>query len=332
MLPNQDCIKAYNKIQNANNIIILPHKSPDIDSLATSLALWDVLKNKLQKKAKIITSSPLQELNKNLHRIDFLKGFNNISNVLPSKYDLVIYIDCANKSRVALEVCKSVFSISIDHHRLSNTNSNFADINLVDENADSSGSVLYEFLQVNNINISTNSAYAIYCAIVSDSRNFTSSKTNKNTFDIISNLIDNGVNIKKANDCLIKQDSLSKFKIMPKILNTLHLASSGTLAFVKLKPKWLKAMQAKSIDCVSVCDDILNISVVKIAFLLQRLNNTDDIKVSIRSYDDGSAFKIAHNFGGGGHNDRASFIAHNTTFKKTKKQIINFIKDSKEYK
>jgi len=317
--------KALKQINNAKSIIILPHISPDIDSLATSLALWDILKNKLQKKTKIITSSPLQELNKNLHCIDFLKGFNNISNVLPNKYDLVIYVDCADKSRVSFDICKNVFSINIDHHSLLNTNSSFADINLIDENAESSGSVLYNFFALNNINISTNSAYAIYCAIVSDSRNFTSSKTNKNTFDIISKLIDVGVDIKKANDKLLKRQSLSKFRILPKILNTLTLDSGGNLAFVKIKPKWIEQLQAKSIDCVSVCDDILNISVVKIAFLLQKLNNADGIKVSVRSYDDCSALKIARYFNGGGHNDRASFILYNTTFKKAKKQIIKYL-------
>jgi phosphoesterase RecJ-like protein len=331
---NTNCIKALEQIKSANNIIILPHKNPDIDTIATSLALFDIIKNKLQKKAKIITCSNLIKFQNNLACLDFLQGFRSITNVLPavSKYDLCIYIDCANKKRVSFDIDNNVFSINIDHHNTKNKGSNFADINLVDEHCESSSGVLYKFTQANKISLSLNSAYGIYCGIASDSDYFTSQKTNLNTFDIITKLLKLGIDIKLANNNLLKRQNLSKFRILPKILQSLTLSNSGNFAFLQVKQKHINKFKAKLNDCNEVANSILGISIVKVVFFLQELKTIKTIKVSIRSYDNFSALDIATIFKGGGHNDKASFTLKNIALKKAKKEILKKLKIYKQGK
>ena len=68
---------------------------------------------------------------------------------------------------------------------------------------------------------------------------------------------------------LLRRDSLAKYRIIPKVLESLELYKEGKVASIIALPEWFKSTGAHSRDCEDALDMIMSMSVVKIAFLLE---------------------------------------------------------------
>ena len=153
---------VWEKIINANNILLVSHVNPDGDALGSELSLYSILKNMGKKVTVFNVTKPLPEY------LDFLPNFNKVTNVLPNKVDLTISFDCGSFDRLGIEK-KPSFLINIDHH-ISNTN--YGDINLIMPTYASTSQVVYELLKANNVKIDKESAICIYTALVTDTGSF----------------------------------------------------------------------------------------------------------------------------------------------------------------
>jgi len=215
--------EIFDKIKNAHYVLVLTHINPDADTISSALALSNYMfANKI--KHKVYNSSKV------IPRVlDFLPRFNKITNILPKFYDLVIYVDCGDEKRVNEILIDGVETISIDHHQ---SNTMFADINIVDETKASTAELLYELFEINNINITKEIATALYVGIYDDTNAFTTPRTDARTFEIINILIKNGANSANIAQNLLQRDSLARYRIMPKILETLELHNDGMVASV----------------------------------------------------------------------------------------------------
>ena len=79
------------KIQSANNILIVCHNNPDGDALGSSLAL----KHSLEKIGKKVTIAASGKSDQNT---SFLPGFNELQNKINSTKEFVITLDTSNTS------------------------------------------------------------------------------------------------------------------------------------------------------------------------------------------------------------------------------------------
>ena len=313
-----DYKKALGLIQDAHYILIVTHINPDADTISCALSLSNYFyENKIKHKV----FNKQKRLPQNLN---FLDRFDKITDQIPKFYDLIIYVDCANKSRVAVEFNTKIKIINIDHHK---SNENFGIINIVKDDYSSSAEVVYEFFKINNLNISRQMAQCLYTGIYDDSLRFSTPRCDANTFKIVNDLVALGVSPSEVANKLTRRESLAKYRLLPKILDSLELYIEGCVATIYVKDEWLKQTGASYEECEDVVNMVLNISVVDIAIFFRVSNGKT--RVSLRSKNNVDVSYIANNFNGGGHKMAAGCTCETTDVLESKKMMLEFI--VKEY-
>ena len=308
--------KANELINSAHYILIVTHINPDADTISCALSLSNYMfDNKI--KHKVFNSS------KELPRVlDFLPRFDKITSQLPTFYDLVIYVDCADERRVNEELLDGVKVINIDHHQ---SNTLFADINIIDENKASTAEVLFEFFKYNNMKITKNIAQCLYVGIYDDSIAFTTPRTDASTFKAINELVQIGIDPSAIADNLLRRESLSKLRIMPKILDTLELHLEGTVATLYLDTDWLKQTGAKPNECDDIVNMTLNLAIVNIVAYFRVIHGK--VRVSLRSKGEINVSLIAKNFDGGGHKNAAGLTVNTQDIQEARLIVLKTIKN-----
>jgi phosphoesterase RecJ-like protein len=303
--------KVFEKINNARYCLIITHINPDADTISCALALSNYMyENKIKHKV-------FNESNVLPRSLDFLPKFDKITNQLPKFYDLAIFVDCAVKTRVGFELEDGIEVINIDHHQ---SNDFFGNINIVDDSKSSTAEVLYKIFEANNISISKNIAECLYVGIYDDSIAFTTPRVNNQTFNIINKLVQTGINPSKIADNLLRRDSLARYRIMPKILDTLSLSKEGKVATVYLEDIWLKETGALVSECDDVVNMILNIAIVEVVAYLRIVNGK--VRVSLRSKGSIDVSNIASKFNGGGHKNAAGLSIDTLDIDEAKKTLL----------
>lgn len=316
-------ISQYNQtlqaINEARYILIVTHLNPDADTIASSLALSNYLTEN-KKKHKVFNKD--RYLPRNL---DFLPLFNKITHLLPKFFDLIIYIDCGDKERVGIDFDDKVTSINIDHHQ---SNKGYGTYNFIDISKSSTAEVLFDFFEKNNIILSKNSAECFYTAIYDDSLKFSAPRVDRSTFEKVSKLLETKIDPSYIAEQLNRRDSLAKYRVLPRILDSLELHFEGRIATIYLKEEWLKQSGATIKECDDAIDLVLNIKIVDIVIFARVINSKT--RLSLRSKNNIHVNRIAEQFNGGGHSMAAGCSHESTNIDLVLKEILEFCK--KEYK
>ena len=306
----------FKEIQNSHYILLVTHKNPDPDTISSALSLSNFL---FESKVKHKVFNISNELPR---KLDFLCRYDKISSSLPKYYDLIIYLDCANEHRVGISFDTTKRSICIDHHQ---SNNNFADINIVDASKGSTAELLYNFYEQNGLKISKNNGECLYTGIYDDSLAFSTSRTNKKTFQVVSSLLDSKIDVSNIAQKLQKRDSLAKFRMIPKIMQSLELYSEGKVATVYVEEKWIKETGVALYECDDVVDMVLSIGIVEIVAYFRIIDNR--VRVSLRSKNDIDVSSISAKFNGGGHKNSAGFVVNTTDLRKSREIVVLSILD-----
>ena len=281
--------KAWDKIINAENILLVAHINPDGDALGSELSLYPILK-KLNKKVTVFNATkPLPQY------LDFLPNFNKITDKLPKNIDLTIAFDCGSFDRLGIEE-KGEFLINIDHH-ISNTN--YGDINIVKPDYASTSQVVYEMLKTNNVEIPKESAICLYSALITDTGSFQYESVNEKVFLTAAELVKAGAEPANVAKMLFQRDKLSRLRLLAKAYDTIELCCDGKVAFVEVTKEMLEMSGAVKEDSDSIVNSIRAIVTVEVACMLRE--EDEGIKISLRSKNYADVSKIAIKYGGGGH-------------------------------
>ena len=282
--------KALELIEKSRYILIITHVNPDPDSIGSALALSNLFsENKIKHKVFNVSA----DLPTNL---DFIHRLEKITNQLPAFFDLAISVDCGTYKRLGFELDSSIPLINFDHHK---SNEKFGTVNIVDPMKSSTAELVFEFFKHNGLYITKNSATALYVGIYDDTLAFSLSRCDEITFEKINFLVECGASPSDIANKLLRRDSLAKYRIIPKVLDSLELYKEGEVASIIAKEEWFKQTGAHSRDCEDALDMIMSIAVVKIAFFVRVANGVS--RVSIRSKGKIDVSAIAQRFGGGGH-------------------------------
>jgi len=307
----------FNKVTESNYILLLTHKNPDPDTIGSALAFGSYLQS-IQKKYKVFNI----DKNSVPKKLEFLKGSNKITEQLPKSYDLVIYFDCSEDSMVGTSINKDIFSIIFDHHK---TGKNDLNIVLNDSSCASTGEVVFDFFEKNNITISKDMATALYVSIFSDTVGFTTPRVNATTFEKLSKLTQTGIDPSFIANRLQQQDSLAKYRALPKILNSLELYREGKVATIYCKEKWIIQSGAELSELDFISNMILNIAIVETVAYFRKVDNY--IRVSLRGKGNIDLTKIALKFDGGGHKNAAGFNLDIKSIDEAKRCFLDSIKN-----
>ena len=282
--------KALELIEKSRYILIITHVNPDPDSIGSALALSNLFaENKIKHKVFNISS----DLPKNL---DFLNRFDKITNILPPFYDLAICVDCGTYKRLGFDLPKDVPLINFDHHA---SNNNFGTRSIVDPYKSRTAELVFEFFKLNGLNISKYSSQSLYCGIYDDTLAFSLGRCDEETFKKVNFLVECGASPSFIANKLLRRDSLAKYRIIPKVLDSLELHKDGEIATIYALEEWFKTTGAHARDCEDALDMIMSMQVVQVAFFIRFTNGA--CRVSLRSKNELDVSKIASIFDGGGH-------------------------------
>jgi phosphoesterase RecJ-like protein len=308
--------KIWERIEKADNILLIAHINPDGDALGSELSLYPILK-KMGKKVTVFNATkPLPEY------LNFLPNFEKITNLLPKKIDLTVTFDCGSFDRLGIEE-KPSFLINIDHH-ISNTN--YGDINLIEPKHASTSQIIYDILKVNNIEIPTDSAVCIYTALVTDTGSFQYETVNDKVFECAAELVRCGAKPDYAAKMLFQRDRLSRLRLLAKAYETIEMCCDGKVAFVEVTREMMEITGAIKEDTDTIVNSVRAIAPVEVACMLRE--DDEGIKISLRSKNYADVSKIAQKHGGGGHIRAAgATIKGEFDFEKIKNMLRDDLKE-----
>ena len=308
--------KLLELIENAKNIAITGHVSPDGDCTGSTLALYNYITENFEgKQVRVCLEKPSI-------KFSYMNGFDLISEDPFSEADLLVTLDASDKERlgsrgVMLDTAKE--SICIDHHV---TNTNFAKFNIVEDFRSSTCELLYTLLDYDKISVNT--AVCLYTGIVHDSGVFKYQSTTRQTMEIAGALIDKGFDFTKIIDDTYFKKNFNATRLLGLVLTNAKLIFDGKCCYGLLDyDTWTGYIDDKK-KMDGIIDNLRNIDGVEIALFMYETAK-DEHKVSLRSINaDVSA--IATALGGGGHMRAAGATVHGKADELLENTILPMIK------
>lgn len=297
--------KAYKKIKQANNILIVTHERPDGDGLASGCALA-LLANKLSKKYSMYCHDKTPAL------LNFIPNIDKITNKKTFdwyNFDLIIIIDCGAISRTRLEEeirskNSNQYIIEFDHHPAVD---DYADLEIRLPDMSSTAEILFHFFKNNNLAFDKQIATCILTGILTDTINFLNPSTTADTIAISSEMLSSGAQMPRINRFTWKNKNIHSMKALGNILDKLKINNQYAFAFCCLTYDEMASLNEEEETFDSVMNFLTNIDNVK-AIMLLREEEPGKIKGSLRTnYPNIDISRLAKHLNGGGHAKASGF-------------------------
>lgn len=325
--------QIVNAIIAADNIVITAHKSPDGDSIGSSLGLYRFIQ-KLGKQVSICHPDKAPSFFNWLNDVNDIIVFEEHPDQVSQKIkesDLLICLDYNDFSRVGEEM-KGVLEtfegkiILIDHHLYPTP---IADILLSETEVCSTCQLVYEVIKNSdkaNL-LDAHIATPLYLGILTDTGSFRFPSVEPRTHRIIAEMLELGVTHNKIHENTFDNNTLDRLKLRGYATSEkLELVHHNKIAIIVLTSKELNRFNYQKGDTEGLVNVALSIEGVKAAVLLTEQEK--QVRMSFRGKDDYEVNKIAaDHFSGGGHKYAAggvSSLSLEETLNKLKEAIPNY--------
>ena len=280
------------KIEKANSIILLTHEMPDGDAVGSTIAMYIALKRKKKNVDMIIENCP--------RTYDFLPFRNEIKEKgTQDKYDLTIALDCSDIKRLNgfsnyFETAKD--RIVIDHH---GSNTMFGDINFVNPVSPACCQILVLVLEYLGVEIDKEIGTCILAGIITDTGGFKYEAVTAETFELVAQLINKGINVSNVYKKVLQMISRSSFELRKIAMNRLEFLEEGKISFTYITKKDEEDWNAVTGEHEGIVEMARDIEGVEVAVFLRETEN--GYKASLRSNNYVNVSDICLMLGGGGH-------------------------------
>ena len=311
-MKNENIVVLKELLFRKKNIVIIPHTNPDGDAIGSALALMHLL-NSIDHNSTVI--SP----NKAPYFLKWSPGFENIIYFdsdknsclkLIENADLIFTLDFNDLDRIG-EMSKYVDSsnakiILIDHHL---NPKDYADLVFSDIEIGSTCELLFELIIElgHEKNIDSNIASCLYLGMMTDTGSFQYSSVTSRTHEIISKLIQKGINQSDIHNKVYNNSSISRLKVLGSALSNLNVLKELNTVYMYLKRDDLKKFDFQKGDSEGIVNYGLSLkNIIFSVMFIEDINDENNIKISFRSQDGFSCNEFANkHFNGGGHANAA---------------------------
>lgn len=290
----------------ADNILLVCHINPDGDAVGSQLALYHYLISK-GKNPGMISPNYLQKFLEWMDGVDKINVFirdRKTCKDLIYKADLIIMVDFNQTNRLGEAedyILKSkAKKVIIDHHLNS---SSLADLIICDPSKCSTSELLYELISGINNGAFLNKAYseAIYVGIITDTGNFEHGSYTGNTFRVIADLLETGIDKNSIYNLIFNNFSADRMRLQGFALNErMIILPEYHTAYIVLTREDLLRYNYNKGDTEGFVNLPLSINGVDFSALF--IEKDGFIKLSFRSKGNFSVNEFAEkHFSGGGH-------------------------------
>jgi len=312
-------------VHDATKIVVLQADNPDADSLASALALEQIL-GEMGKEVSLYCGIDMPGY------LKYLPGWDRVSSELPSKFDASIIVDASTitlfqklaesgrQSWVASKPC-----IVLDHHAEVDHIIPFATVNLTDAAVSSTGQLIYNLAKQLEWPLDKTSAEFIMTSILGDTQGLSNDLTTADTYHVMAALVETGVDRPALEE---KRRELSKmppviFRYKARLIERTEFHSDGKLAIVDVPHK--EIMEYSPLYNPNALIQIEHLQTEGVL-----------VSVAIKHYADGRitagircntaapiAADLADHFGGGGHKYSAGFkLTNGKLFNEVKSECV----------
>jgi bifunctional oligoribonuclease and PAP phosphatase NrnA len=319
--PEAEQIKKI--LDDAQRVVILQADNPDGDSLASALALEQILGD-MGKEPFLYCGMDIPSY------LTYLEGWDRVSKELPTKFDASIIVDTSADSlfekleqtrQKGWVAAKPV--ILIDHH-VTEASITFANVTC-NYPAVATGEVIYELAQQLDWPLNLTAQSRIVTAIMSDSLGLTTEATSARSIHIVAELVAGGVSIAalehQRRQLMRKTPELVRYK--GKLLQRIEYAADNRIATITIPWEEIQAYSPLYNPSMLVIDDMRLTTGTEIAIAF-KLYNDGHVTAKIRcNFGFAIAAALAEHFGGGGHVYASGFkIVNGRPFNEIKSECI----------
>jgi phosphoesterase RecJ-like protein len=291
---------------HSRNILFVCHINPDGDAIGSQLALYHYLAAR-GIQADLLSPNNLQEFLKWMDGSEkiniFINDRNNCKKLI-EEADLIVMFDFNHSDRLGEAeefVLKSkAVKVIIDHHL---NPQDFVDLTISDSTKCSTSELLHEIVQIINEEkfISKPYAEAIYVGIITDTGNFEHGAYTGNTFRIIADIIDFGIDKNRIFNMVYNNFSADKLRLEGLALDRrMVVLPESRTAYIYLSKADLKEYNYKKGDTEGFVN--MPLSIKGIDFTAMFIEKEGFVKLSFRSKGSFSVNDFARiHFNGGGH-------------------------------
>ena len=278
------------RLGDAKKILITGHIRPDGDAIGSMLGLGLALL-KAGKDVQMILPAGLP------HVFAHLEGSELVEKETEGEIDLFISVDCAEFSRIH-EDLQSFGNphINIDHHI---TNTNYAEINLVEADSVATASILTEHLPAWGLEITKPAAAALLTGLITDTLGFRTLNMNPKAFRQAAVLMEMGVDLPDLYYQALVSRSFKAARYWGTGLS--NLERDGQMVWAVLSLKDRKAVGYHGNDDADLISILSSVEKSPIALIFVEQSG-GGVKVSWRARGkEWDVAQVAAEFGGGGH-------------------------------
>ena len=245
-------------------------------------------------------------------RMSFMPGFEQIVESKAVKIPegtLAISVDVSTierlgKARALFE--QAAVTAQLDHHE---TNPGFADINIIESKAPSTTSVLVALFRALHLPLQKDEAANLYIGLSTDTGNFQFENTDANSFRIMAELMEAGLNIAYYSRLLFLRMEKEHIALLGKALPTFRYKAGGKVAGMIIQRATLQAIDPTGEHCEGIVNYAINTRGVRLAYLVREAAQ-GTVKCSLRALAPYRVDAVVKHFGGGGHRLAAGCTLH----------------------
>jgi bifunctional oligoribonuclease and PAP phosphatase NrnA len=315
---NNSLIRAVEQLVTpARRVLSIAHISPDGDAIGSLLAMGSLLRNQ-GKEVVLACENPAPD------SVAWLPGVSEIAPQAEGSFDLVIALDCGDRSRMG-SVYEDRFStvplLNLDHHI---TNTQFGTLNWVDPSCVATSQIVLYLAQALCWHLTERVAVCLLAGIVTDTRSFRTSNVDSATLHAALQLMKAGASLSEVARQSVDSQPLAKVRLYADAVNGLELEDGILWARVTqaMRRRW-----AISENGTSGLSNFL--AGVREAQVIVVFAEQDDgmIDVGFRSTPGYDVSQVATQLGGGGH-PQASGCVLAGDLERVQEQVLHLVRRS----
>lgn len=315
-------------INSAHTILIIQADNPDADSLASSLALEQIL-HEMGKEPIMYCGIDMPEY------LKYLSGWDRVVKDVPSAFDASIIVDTSTMtllSKLSETEAKNWVAakpvLVLDHHAEVTNDITFARVVKNDPSKVSTGELIFEIVKELNWPLNNEAANHIATSILADSMGLTTENTSAQTYRIMAELVERGVNRPGLEEQrrLFNKMPVEILKYKARLIERTEIIED-ILAYVSIPQDEINEFSPLYNPAPLIQPDHLQTSGVRISIVL-KYYDSGRITGALRSNQGFPyAAKVAESFGGGGHNYAAGFKIEGRQVEDIKRECIERVRE-----
>ncbi|MBF6243091.1 bifunctional oligoribonuclease/PAP phosphatase NrnA [Nocardia elegans] len=313
-----DPAAAVEVLAAARSVTVLCHVQPDADTVGSGLALAQVLHRRgVPVQVSFAEPAELPASMRSLPGVEFLVPPAQVA----ERVDLLVTVDCGSVGRLgalADRIDGAATTVVIDHHR---SNTRFGDVNLIDETAESTTSVLARLFDAWGEEIDRDIAHCLFAGLVTDTGCFRWG--GPGTHLLADRLLATGIDGAGITRTLMDTHPFGWLPMLSRVLGSARLepraAGGAGLVYAFVRSDDSDGLRSEEVE--SVIDVVRTTAEADVAAVFKQ-SRTDAgcWTVSLRSRDSGvgtgdavDVARVATGLGGGGHRYAAGYTTYGTS-------------------